>query len=68
MQLFCSILSDKALALGFVENNTMNKMKLNYIFAGIGILFRFDYIQHKEDTISIITGAYNGQFCNIVQI
>ena len=62
MQLFCSILSDKALSLGFIANNTRNKMKLNYIFAGIGILFRFDYVQHKEDAISIITGAYKGQF------
>lgn len=62
MQLFCSILSDKALSLGFVENNTINQMKLNYIFGGIGILFRFDYVQHKEDAISIITGAYRGQF------
>lgn len=62
VQTFCSILSDKVLALGFIENNKINQMKLHYIFAGIGMLFRFDYSPRKEDVISIIVGAYKGQF------
>lgn len=62
MQFFCNALTDNVIHLNILEDNDINRMKLRYIFAGIGMLFRFDSDKNSDDIISTIVCAYKGQF------
>lgn len=62
MQLFCNILTDKVLNLGRLEPSDINRMKLICIFAGIGMLLRYDGDKRPKDVASVIVSSYRGQF------
>jgi AcrR family transcriptional regulator len=40
MQIFCEKIADKALQTGYIEATDENKMKLIFLFSGLGTLFR----------------------------
>lgn len=65
MQFFCNALTEKVISLNVLEDTDINRMKLRYIFAGIGMLFRFDSDKKPEDIILTIVCAYKGQFWNL---
>lgn len=64
MQLFCNILTDKVLSFGRLEPSEINRMKLISIFAGIGMLLRYDGDKSPKDVSSVIVCSYRGQFGN----
>lgn len=65
MLYFCNILTDIILNLGQIENTEENKMKLQFIFSGIGTLFRFDTNSNPDVMISILVSACRSQFANL---
>ena len=65
MLYFCNALSEKLLEYNQIENTNENKMKLRFIFSGIGTLLRFNSDKDASQIINIMTTTARSLFPEI---
>ncbi|MGI6205600.1 MAG: TetR/AcrR family transcriptional regulator [Anaerovoracaceae bacterium] len=63
MQIFCGKIADKALAAGFIPATDENRMKLIFLFSGLGTLFRtLPDAEHRRTAADIFLKASGSLF------